>query len=132
VPFVKAFTALIWTLFYDQQAFYKVSLLYENISHKELINLRNSVIDQGRGAKFRGQFVFRLIEQLLDIARSSLNELAKETNSPYINSTLLQPLDLLIEKNITCAEWIKNHFLELNKNNLPILLKAFDPLNNPL
>lgn len=131
VPFANALTALVWALFYDQKCHQQAWSIFADISHHELMVLHNAVIDMGRKAYFRGQTVFSVIDKLLNIAQIALDDLAAKSNKKELAS-LLGPFITLIEKDITCAEWISNHFNELNESNLNILIKNFDPFNNPI
>lgn len=127
LPFVKALSALVWVLFYDDEAFNNSYNLGADLSFTEIIELRNNVIDQGRHAELRGQKVFTLIAKLLDIAQPHLDNLSKDNN--YITN-ILDPLRYLIDNNTTIAEQIKHNFTTINENNFSLLINQFNPLKN--
>jgi glutamate--cysteine ligase len=126
VPIVNALVALSWALFYDQKARDHAHHIFDGLTHQELVTLRNDVIDRGRKAQFRGSEVFVTAKKLLNVAQNALLDLAPEAG------LLLSPLTNLVAKNTTMAEWIQAHFKSLDEDNLPSLIKAFEPFNNPL
>lgn len=127
IPFANALTALSAALFYDDKAKNRAQEIFSDVTHAELATFRNSVIDRGRSAEFRGQKVFELAKKLLGYAQEALENTGKAEAK-----NLLKPLCLLVEKDVTCAEWIKDRFKELNHDNLPTLIRTFSPLKNPL
>lgn len=124
VPFVNALTALTWALFYDDAAHQRFNDLLGDVQHQELHTLHNHAIEHGRNARFRDRPVFHWAEQFLNIAATSLTKSQQHH--------LLAPLNMLVERNQTCAEWISEQYSPLTATSLRGLIKSFSPLNNPL
>lgn len=115
-PFANALTALTWALFYDDEASRKSAELLD-LDYQELSNLRNDIIYNGKKATFRRKEVFKLIENLLNIAQSALFE------------SELAPLFKLLERNMTMDEWIKKQYKSITRDNLPKLIEQFSPFS---
>ena len=131
LPMVHAFSALSFALFYDHQAHEHALEFFADMTHEELIALRNDVIDHGQAAQFRKKPVFDTAAKILDWAQAGLDRVAEKENQPCIK-TWLTPLKRLVEQQTTYAEWIKTHYAKLDTTTLPCLIKDFDPLNDPL
>lgn len=131
LPIVQAFSALSFALFYDTRAHEHALEFFADMTHQELMALRNNVIDKGQAAQFRQKPVFDTASKILQWAQAGLDRVAERENQPCIKS-MLTPLRRLVEQQTTYAEWIKTHYAELDNKTLPGLIKDFDPLNDPL
>ncbi len=125
LPYANALTTLTWALFYDDNARSQAQAIFCDATHQEISDLKNEVIDNGREARFRDEPVFSVAERLMEIAKCAF---AQDSNKV----ALLTPLEKLIEKNITCSEWILTHFTPLDDNKLQLLIKSFAPDGDPL
>lgn len=115
--FVNALLSLTDTLFYNHNAFSKVSELFADLTHKELDKLFTDLISKGKEAQFRNSNVFDIAGKILDIAVNNTQE-----------NSLLKPFISLVENNTTCAEVIKSQFNHIDKSNIHSLVRKFDPL----
>lgn len=128
--FVKALGVLAWALFYNENALAKTLDIFDGITHKELFDLQDSVISDGIKARFRGHRMHDINYRLLVIAKEEADKI-KESDGLKLSEALV-PLQKLVEKNLTCAQWIKDNFAVMNDMTLTKLVKEFDPFNNPI
>lgn len=119
VIYVNALATFVWALFYNKKSHEEARALFTDITHQELIKFYDQTIRTGREAEFRGQKIFDLAELLLNIAKKSL----ASQNQAY-----LEPFEILVQKNITCAEWQKERYNYINQDNIADLISHFSPL----
>lgn len=131
IPFVNGISALTWALFYDARALNKALEIFDKVTHAEIDNLYNDVIDHGRKAQFRGRAVSNIEEELLSIAKEVIDELTQKERVSGMAS-YLDPLFMLVKNRLTIREWIQQRFPFINDNNVAELIRYFEPLNNPL
>jgi glutamate--cysteine ligase len=110
-PYVCALSSLVWALFYEKTIFDKIIYLYHDLSYEEIIKLHDDAITIGKEAKLRGRKIFDIAQELLDLAAKNNYEIEAFQN--------------LISKNITCAEFQKDNYKFITKNNISQLINTF-------
>ncbi|WP_461206557.1 glutamate--cysteine ligase [Clostridium sp. DL1XJH146] len=99
-PYNVGFASLIKGIMYNDQALSKVDKIISAVKAKELKKVRGEIIKSGIFARYAGKPIYEIAEELLDIAKDSLDE---------EEGRYLQPLFDIVKKRTTLSSEVKEN-----------------------